>query len=125
MKEIKIAIPGCPITKKNSQRICKTKDGRPFILPSKQYKEYEEKAGYYIHEKGIMLSDRLNVRCVYFMPTRRRVDMVNLLESTCDILTHYRVIEDDHSGIVCSHDGSRVLYDKDNPRVEITIEAAQ
>lgn len=121
MKEIKITIPGTPITKKNSQRIARTANGRPFILPSKKYKEYEETAGYYIKHKEIMVSDPVCVRCVYFMPTRRRVDLCNLLEASCDILTRYRVIADDHSGIVASHDGSRVEYDKENPRVEITI----
>lgn len=28
---------------------------------------------------------------------------------------------DDNSQIIVSHDGSRVLYDKDNPRTEVTI----
>ena len=55
------------------------------------------------------------------MRTHRRVDLVNLLEATCDILVDANVIADDNSGIVAGHDGSRVKYDKDNPRVEITI----
>lgn len=55
------------------------------------------------------------------MPTRRRVDLVNLLEATCDVLVRYGIIEDDHCGIVASHDGSRVLYDKAHPRTEIYI----
>ena len=33
-----------------------------------------------------------------------------------------RVLEDDNSKIVAAHDGSRVDYDKQNPRVEIWIE---
>ena len=55
------------------------------------------------------------------MPTHRRVDQVNLLEATLDILVEYGVLADDNSNIVVSHDGSRVLYDKNNPRTEITI----
>lgn len=126
MREVaRITIPGCPITKKNSQQIyINQKTKRPFITSSPQYKAYEEKAGYYIKYKSMMLSDRYNVRCVYYMPTRRRVDMVNLLEASCDILTHYGVIVDDHCGVVVSHDGSKVLYDKENPHVEITITEA-
>ena len=119
--ELKIIIPGKPITKKNSQRIFRKSNGTPFIVPSKKYKEYEEIAGYYIKCKGKMLCDPVCVRCEYFMPDRRHVDLCNLLEASCDILTRYRVIADDHSGIVASHDGSRVLVDRDNPRVEITI----
>lgn len=78
-------------------------------------------AGWYIPSKGAKIHDPVNVKGVYYMPTRHRVDLCNLLEATCDILTHYGVLEDDHSRIVASHDGSRVRYDKDNPRVEITI----
>ena len=58
------------------------------------------------------------------MDSLRRVDLSNLLESTCDILTHYGVLQDDNSRIVASHDGSRVLLDRKNPRAEIYIEEA-
>ena len=50
------------------------------------------------------------------------MDLTNLLAATCDILTDYGVIADDNYKIVVSHDGSRVLFDKDRPRVEIEIE---
>lgn len=33
------------------------------------------------------------------------------------------VLEDDHSGILVSHDGNRVLYDKENLRTEVSITA--
>jgi Holliday junction resolvase RusA-like endonuclease len=64
----------------------------------------------------------VNIKCLYYMGTRRKVDLVNLLEATCDILTDAGVIADDNSRIVAGHDGSRVLYDKDRPRVEIEID---
>ena len=56
------------------------------------------------------------------MPSKRKVDLNNLLEATTDMLVHYKVIEDDNSNIVVSHDGSRVFYDKENPRTEIYFE---
>ena len=59
------------------------------------------------------------------MPTRRRVDLCNLLEATCDLLVHHGVLEDDNSAVVVSHDGSRVLYDKEHPRTEVFIEEVQ
>ena len=59
----------------------------------------------------------------FIMPTRRRVDLTNLLESIDDVLVRAGVLKDDHSGIIVSHDGSRVLYDKDNPRTEVSITA--
>lgn len=115
-----IIIPGRPITKKNSQRIVRRGNGF-CVLPSKQYAEYEKSAGWYIKRPAKPISEPVNVRCVYYMPTRHRVDLVNLIEATCDILTHYGVIADDNSNIVVSHDGSRVCYDRDKPRAEIEI----
>lgn len=112
-------IPGNPVTKKNHQRILKTRDGRSFVAPSAQYKAYEESAGWFVPAKNI--DAPVNVKCLYFMETKRRVDLVNLLESTMDILVKYGCLKDDDSKIVQGHDGSRVLLDRENPRVEITI----
>ena len=118
---IKIVLKGPCITKKNSQRIVRA-GNRPMILPSAQYKEYEAACLAQIPaRKRQRIDTPVNVQCVYYMPTRRRVDLVNLLEATCDILVHAEVLEDDNCRIVAAHDGSRVDYDKHNPRVEITI----
>lgn len=118
---LKFTIPLLPITKKNSQRILVNKaTGRPFIAPSEQYTQYEKDAQWFIRERP-RIDYPVNVKCVFYMPTRRRVDLTNLLEAADDVLVHAGVIADDHSGIVVSHDGSRVLYDKEKPRTEIEI----
>ncbi|MBQ5658015.1 MAG: RusA family crossover junction endodeoxyribonuclease [Peptococcaceae bacterium] len=119
---IQIVIKGRPITKKNHSRIVKAGNGRSYVVPSKEYKVYEEMALWQIHGKGSGIDVPCNVKCVYYMPTKHRVDLVNLLEATMDILVTAGVLADDNSRIVAGHDGSRVLYDKSNPRVEITIE---
>ena len=118
---IHITIPLPPVTKKNSQRIVLVR-GHPMILPSQKYKEYEQAAlpALLLYRKGY--SGPLNLRCLYYMPTRRRVDLCNLLEATCDLLVHHGVLSDDNSAVVASHDGSRVLYDKEHPRTEIYME---
>lgn len=119
---MKLVIFGPPVTKKNSQRIIRLGNGRRIIKPSAKFEEYQEMVGMYIPARVRLMIDRpVNVKCMYFMPTRRRVDLVNLLEATCDILVHYRVLADDNSKIIVSLDGSRVLYDKDRPRAEIDI----
>ena len=119
---MEIVIPIAPRTKKNSQRIVLVK-GRPIIMPSKLYKDYEKECGKYLQEyKNININEPTNVKVLYYMPTKRRVDLVNLLEATDDILVHHKIIEDDNSNIIVSHDGSRVYYDKENPRCEIYIE---
>lgn len=121
--KIKFTIPLAPVTKKNSQRILRNgRTGKPFVAPSKAYTEYAKAAVLYLRpcpERPI--GDRVNVKCVFYMPTRRRVDLVNLLEAADDVLVAAGVIEDDHSGIIAAHDGSRVQHDKARPRTEIEI----
>ena len=115
-------IPLAPVTKKNSQTIAiNRKTGKPFVLPSKKYKEYEQAARYYLMSWTDARQYPVNVKCLFYMPTRRRVDLTNLLEAIDDILTRYGVVPDDNSNFIAGHDGSRVLYDHDNPRTEITI----
>ena len=119
MNEITFTIPLKPVTKKNSQRMITTRDGRVIPIPSKAYAKYEKEAGWFLRPLGI--NQPVNVKCLYYMPTRRIVDLVNLLEATCDVLVKYGVVSDDNFRIVAGHDGSRVLYDKENPRTEVTI----
>lgn len=118
-----ITLNGTPRTKKNSQRIIRMGRGSR-ILPSEAYMDYAEECSVQLlaqRATNVGISYPVNVACVYWMPTRRKVDLVNLLEATCDILKDNYVVMDDSSNIIASHDGSRVAYDKQNPRVEITI----
>lgn len=116
---IRFTIEGQPITKKNSQQIVLI-GGRPRIIPSKQYKKYESQSIPQLPFVDV-IDYPINLKCTYFMQTRRKVDLVNLLEATCDILVKAEILADDNCKIVVSHDGSRVEYDKENPRVEIEI----
>lgn len=117
-----LTLYGEPRTKKNSARILRTRAGTPFVAPSKVYVDYEMDCLRQIKRPHSPISARVNVRCVYYMKTARRVDLANLIEATTDILVKARVLEDDNSKIVAAHDGSRVDCDKQNPRAEIWIE---
>ena len=118
---IRITLPGAPITKKNSQQIVYA-GARPMIVPSAQYKAYRGTCLKLIPSSALARIDYpINLKAVYYMPTKRRVDLCNLLEATCDILVDAGVLMDDCSTIVAAHDGSRVDYDKEQPRVEIEI----
>lgn len=121
-----LTLPGNPVTKKNSQRILKNKrTGASFVAPSNNYVYYRNCCIIYLHAcVGLPycpINYPVNVQVLYYMDSRRRVDLVNLLEGTCDILVDAGILEDDNSNIVAGHDGSRVLYDKLNPRCEILI----
>lgn len=120
----KYTIPLPPVTKKNSQRILvNRKTGMPFIAPSSAYKRYEEQAIYFLTPKPkTPLAGRYRVTAVFYMPTRRRVDLTNLLEAAHDTLVAAKILADDNNTIIASVDGSRVLYDKENPRTEIIIQ---
>ena len=114
-------LKGAPRTKKNHQQILKNRSGRPFVAPSKEFLLYQEKCLWQIRTPRRAISEAVNVRCLYYMPDRRRVDLTNLLEATDDILVKAGVLDDDRFTIVAAHDGSRVLLDRKNPRVEIEI----
>lgn len=116
---IEFTISVAPVTKKNHQQIVKA-NGRLLVVPSKQYRQYEADCGMFLKALGI--NGRVNIKALYYMPTRRRVDLCNLHEALCDVLVKHGVIADDNSNIVAGMDGSRVLYDKNNPRTEIVIE---
>ena len=118
---MKFIVKLSPITKKNSQQIVFNKStGKPFIIPSKQYKEYEKNALWFI-PKNIYIAKPVNIKCLFYMPTKRRCDLTNLLEAIDDILVKAGLLEDDNYLIIQSHDGSRVFVDKSNPRTEIEI----
>ena len=92
-------------------------------MPSAQYKQYERDAAWFIPRlpRGASITEPVNVKCLFYMPTRRKVDLTNLLEAIDDIMVKTGLLADDNSEIVQSHDGSRVLYDKARPRTEIII----
>ena len=119
----KYIIPTAPVSKKNSQRIVTNRStGKPFIIQSSQYEGYESEASYYLQPKPSEPIDYpVTVRCIFYMPTRRRVDTANLNAAIHDILVKYRILADDNRDIIASTDGTRTFYDKENPRTEIEI----
>lgn len=124
MPKYKYTIPGAPVSKKNSQRIATNrKTGKPFILQSQKYNDFEAAASYFLQPKPKKPIDYpVTVRCIFYMATRRRVDTSNLNAAVHDILVKYGVLADDNRDIIASTDGTRTFYDKANPRVEIEIE---
>ena len=115
-------IPLNPKTKKNNQKIIKnSRTGAPMIIQNDRYKQFERDAGWFLKKPAAPISEPVNIKCVFYRDSRRRVDLTNLLEAIDDILVKYKIITDDNFEIIRGHDGSRVFVDKDNPRVEIEI----
>lgn len=129
-EEIKYTIQGDPRTKKNSLMIagkgrrCPAcgKLEKQWVRQSKAHDAFAEAAKWQLRPVPTEpISSLVNVRCLFYMKTRRIVDGLNLLATIDDLLVSAGILADDNSRIVAGHDGSRVLYDPVNPRVEITI----
>lgn len=128
MEELKIVIGIEPRTKKNNSEVrFNRKTGKPFVSPSPAFKNYQDKCSLYLYPLRHALKGEsgLNVKAIYYMKTKRRVDLNNLHNALHDILVHYEIVDDDNSNIIAATDGSRVKYDKDFPRTEITITRLQ
>ena len=123
-------IPLDPRTKKNHQMIAGSgqrcpycgKHKRQFIRQGAPAGRYVIDAYSYLQPKPeTPISTPVHVQYRFYMKTHRRVDSLNLQAQADDLLVFAGILEDDNSNIVKSHDGTRVLYDKENPRTEIMI----
>lgn len=125
---IAFVIPLNPASKKNGSQIC-TRGGKNFLIPNKTYLKYEKEALLLIpSEVRVKVNYPVNVKALYYRDSRRRVDKTNLENALHDVLVKANVLMDDSAinpVIIVSTDGSRVLYDKENPRTEVYIEEAK
>ena len=112
-------IPVAPVTKKNHGQII-TVGGRPRVIPSKQYRDYEKEA--VKHCPHMEIDYPVNVKAIFYMKTKRRVDIANLIGALHDTLVAAGTVIDDNNRIIESVDGCRVGYDKENPRTVVVIE---
>lgn len=150
---IKLAIPGVPIVKKNTRKTSsfrKDKQGRliplssPVSYYSKAYNEWAKVAimrcvnlKQFLVKEGweLPITDKINLKCLFFFDADRVVDLSNLYEGVQDLLTGhagvyedkvpknlYQIIMDDSVRFIAGHDGSRFYLDYVNPRTEVYIE---
>lgn len=121
MGEIKFTIPLIPVTKKNHMQFGRNKyTGKTFVKQSPAYCQYEK--DFMVVCPNINTFDfPINLQTIYYMPTKRKVDLINLHAALHDCLVKKGLLLDDNCNIIASTDGSRVYHDKNNPRTEITI----
>lgn len=130
MVPMQITIPLDPRTKKNHMQIAGSGPRCPtckrflkqFVKQGRAYDEYASAAAWYCKPRPpIPIDEPVTVTYRFYMRTRRVVDQTGLIQAMDDILVANKILKDDNSRIVKSHDGTRVLYDKENPRTEIVI----
>lgn len=123
-------IPLDPRTKKNHMTIagsgprCKEcgKRKKQYVRQGHANTQYSARAAQYLHPKPREpLECEIYVVYHLYMQTHRRVDDLNLYASLDDLLVSERIIRDDSIKYIRCRDGSRVFYDKENPRAEIYI----
>lgn len=116
-------IPIHPVTKKNSPRFIPRR-GHYIIIPSEIYIEFEKAIVPYLYiiksEMGI-IDYPVNVKAIYYRGNKRRIDLTNCHEALHDAMVKSGLLLDDNRDFIAATDGSRVFYDKDNPRIELTI----
>jgi Holliday junction resolvase RusA-like endonuclease len=99
------------------------KDQKAIYRPERGLQAVRSGGLMYLYPKPIKpLEGRYRVATVFYMPTRRRTDLTNLIEAAHDVLVAGKILADDNYTIIASVDGSRVMVDKENPRTEIFIE---
>lgn len=119
---IKFTVKLPPISKKNSQQIFINQNtGKPFIMPSAKFRQYESTAAYFIPRQKKPIDYPVNIKCLFYVPTKRKCDLTNMLEAIDDVMVTCGLLADDNYTVIEAHDGSRVLYDKDNARTEVYI----
>lgn len=120
---LEFTIPVVPRSKKNNGQIV-MRGKYPVLLPSKAYLTFEKAClPYlkYVKDTAGVINYPVNVQCLFFTETKRKVDLPNLLNAIDDAMVKSGLIIDDNRDIIAAHDGSRVFHDKFNPRIEITI----
>ena len=115
----KCTIPINPRTKKNKMQIITRP--RPRLIQSKKYREYEQDCLKLIKAPLKPIECKVIVKATYYRQTRHSVDITNLNGALHDILVKARVLADDNYKIVIGTDGSRIYFDKENPRTEVEI----
>lgn len=117
-------IPIAPRTKKNHSQLVTLKTGRQVLLPSKQYKQFEKEIIKWVnlnYPNIEPISDKVNMCCKFYKDKDSKADLVGYLQAIQDALVKAGMLEDDNHRIIATTDGSEILLDRNNPRIEVTI----
>lgn len=102
-----------------------TKSGRRILLPSKQYKAFEDetvKQLMWMYGNIEPIDYPVNLKAIFYREANYKSDLINYLQALQDALVKGGILKDDNVKIVYSLDGSRLLTDKNYPRIEVEIE---
>jgi Holliday junction resolvase RusA-like endonuclease len=126
----RFTLPGAPRTKKNHSQAartgrkcptCRLGTGPARVFPSKEFTLYQAKVSEYVKTKPqLWLAIRRPVAVKAFVYRERNVgDFDGYMQALGDILQYCGILANDR--YIAHRDGSRLLKDASNPRMEITI----
>lgn len=121
-----LTLPGPPRTKKTSNRLVKA-GARHRVLPSKAWETWRDAC--YAHTLQRLVRSRriesqhaiaypVNVAAVFYRDAARG-DAVGYYQGLADVLEYCGIVDDDKW--IVAWDGSRLLVDRTNPRVEVEV----
>lgn len=132
---LSFVIPGAPRTKKtsnnlvfNGPRCAACKRGRfPKVMPSDAFKVWNANAQHFLGEVThrwpavcpFPITKLVNCRALFYRHALVG-DACGYYQALADALEEARVVENDR--LIVSWDGSRMLKDAADPRIEITLE---
>lgn len=126
----RFSLPGIPRTKKNSSQASRTgpvchacglRKGPARVFPSKAFRGYEAVVALYVATKPALvlgIERPVAMRALVYRE-KNQGDYFGFMQALGDILQHCGIITNDK--LIAHTDGSRLLKDKANPRVEITL----
>ena len=118
---------GDPPSKKNSKQLIYNKrTHKPVIVGSKKFQRWYKQVIKQVKNDRVPklhINDMVNAKMLIYRKDRRGGpgDVNNFVQAPLDLLRDIGVIDDDNRDIVYSTDGSRLFYDKENPRIEIEL----
>jgi Holliday junction resolvase RusA-like endonuclease len=132
MKEIlKLTLYGQPYIKKNNQRTIWHKTlKRTIVVYPAAYTAWRKDAlmqlglcrnGYWQKKIDKPIDFPIIMKAHFYNKTKHRRDLSAMYEGIQDILVEAGILEDDNCNIIIGHDGSRMFYDKENPRIELWL----
>lgn len=123
---MKLTILGAPRTKKN-HGIITNRGANPRILPSPQFSAWNRIAQMQLAKQRtaanswVTIMTPVNVSAAFYRE-KLTGDAVGYYQALADALEEGRIVEND--ALIVSWDGSRLLKDAKNPRVEVEITEA-
>ena len=113
---VSFTVWGRPVTKKTANQVIR-RNGRTFVLPNPRWTKWVK--GAVVIPRVAKQVDRDYGCEALFYRARKAGDLINYCQALADALEKWGILTNDRQ--IVQWDGSRLLLDRDHPRVEVTL----